>query len=191
MVLFFHMDQGATEIWTVGHSTHSILEFAAILQAHHIAALADVRRFPGSRKFPQFNQEEFSKYLERDGIEYAHFPELGGRRRARPDSPNTIWRNESFRGYADYMMTESFQLGIQRLLELVERKRTAIMCAEALWWQCHRSLISDFLKIHGCTVHHILSATKTEEHPFTSAARIVDGKLSYSPAESAVEFQFG
>lgn len=189
-VLFFPMDQCATEIWTIGHSTHSILEFVAILQAHHISALADVRRFPGSRKFPQFNQEEFSKYLERDKIEYAHFPELGGRRRARPDSPNTIWRNESFRGYADYMMGESFQHGIQRLMELAAQERTAIMCAEALWWQCHRSLISDFLKIRGCTVHHILSATKTEEHPFTSAARIVDGKLSYSAAETSMEFQF-
>lgn len=190
MMICFRMEQFATEIWTLGHSTHSILEFVAILQAHQIAALADVRRFPGSRKFPQFNQEELSKYLERDGIEYAHFPELGGRRRARADSPNTIWRNESFRGYADYMMTGPFQLGIQRLLELAGQKRTAIMCAEALWWQCHRSLISDFLKIHGCTVHHILSATKTEEHPFTSAAQIVDGKLSYSVAKSPNEFQF-
>jgi uncharacterized protein (DUF488 family) len=162
------MDQIPTEIWTVGHSTHSILEFVSILQAHHITGLADVRRFPGTKRHPQFNQEQLSEWLARDGIEYVHFAELGGRRRAQPNSPNNVWRNEAFRGYADYMMTNPFQMGMQRLLELAQRKRTAIMCAEALWWQCHRSLISDFLKAHGYTVHHILSATKTEEHPFTS-----------------------
>src|SRR5690348_6401383 len=112
------------EIWTIGHSTHSILEFVAMLQAHHITALADVRRFPGSKRHPQFNQEQLSEWLGRDGIEYIHFPELGGRRRAQPDSPNNAWRNEAFRGYADYMMTEEFQRGLNRLVELAARKPT-------------------------------------------------------------------
>ena len=184
------MERVAMEIWTIGHSTHGIIEFVAMLQAHHIDALADVRRFPGSKRCPHFNQEQLSTYLAREGIEYVHFAELGGRRRAQSDSPNSAWRNEVFRGYADYMMTEPFQLGTQRLVELAARKRTAIMCAEALWWQCHRSLIADFLKAHNAIVQHILSATKTQEHPFTSAARIVDKKLSYSAAASPMEFQF-
>jgi uncharacterized protein (DUF488 family) len=178
------------EIWTIGHSTYEIVDFFAMLQGHHIGTVADVRRFPGSKRYPQFNQEQLSTSLGSNGIEYVHFPELGGRRRSRHDSPNTVWRNEAFRGYADYMMTETFQLGMKRLARLAAEKRTAIMCAEALWWQCHRSLIADFLKAHGEIVHHILSATKTEEHPFTSAARIVDGKLSYSAVESPLEFQF-
>jgi uncharacterized protein (DUF488 family) len=188
-MLHFHMERVATEIWTIGHSTHSILEFVAMLRAHRIEALADVRRFPGSKKYPQFNQEQLSDSLNRDGIEYVHFVELGGRRRVQPDSPNDVWRNEAFRGYADYMMTEPFQVGMRRLAKLAARKRTAIMCAEALWWRCHRSLIADFFKVHGTVVHHILSATKTEEHPFTSAARIVNGKLSYSARTTEFAFQ--
>jgi len=112
-------------------------------------------------------------------MQYAHFPELGGRRLARPDSPNTGWRNEGFRGYADYMMTESFRAGVVRLLELARGTRTAILCAEAVWWRCHRGLIADYLKVGGHRVLHILGPGKVEEHPFTPVARVVDGKLSY------------
>lgn len=138
-----------------------------------------MRSFPGSRRYPQFNKENLRSSLAAAGIEYLHLPELGGRRRARPDSINMAWRNESFRGYADYMETEGFQIGISELLKLAAQKRTAIMCAEALWWRCHRSLISDYLKVKGNEVIHILGDGKSESHPFTSAARVVNGELSY------------
>ena len=168
------------QIWTIGHSTRSLEEFIALLQENKITALADVRQFPGSRRFPHFGREQLAKSLAAAGIEYFHFLELGGRRKARADSPNNAWRHPAFRGYADYMMTPGFCEGIARLLALAGRKRTAVMCAEALWWQCHRGLISDFLKAHGHEVIHILRENKTEPHPFTSAARMVDGKLSYT-----------
>src|SRR4029077_19558637 len=113
------------------------------------------------------------------GIEYVHLPELSGRRRARPDSINMSWRNESFRGYADYMETESFGIGIERLLKIAVERRTAFMCAESLWWRCHRSLISDYLKSIGIAVTHMLGRGKTEPHRYTSAASIVAGELSY------------
>jgi len=170
------------KIWTIGHSTRSMEEFIELLKAHDVRALADVRQFPGSRRLPHFNQQPFSESLAAAGVEYIHFRELGGRRRARPDSSNTAWRNEAFRGYADYLMTDGFREGIERLLALARQKRTAMMCAEALWWQCHRGLISDWLKAAGHEVIHVLAKNKTEPHPFTSAARIVDGKLSYSAA---------
>ena len=115
------------------------------------------------------------------GVEYVPLPELGGRRRPRLDSHNTVWRNESFRGYADYMETEGFRAGIERLLELARRKRTAIMCAESVWWRCHRSLVADYLKAAGVRVRHIMDGTNSEIHPYTSAARFRNGKLSYSP----------
>ena len=170
-------------IYTIGHSTRSLEYFLQLLQSHKIEALADVRQFPGSRRHPQFGQENLSQSLAQAGIAYVHFPELGGRRRARPDSPNTAWRNEAFRGYADYMMTREFQAGIDRLLKFAQERRTAIMCAEALWWRCHRALISDSLKVNSVRVIHILSASKTEEHPFTSAARVINGQLSYHGLE--------
>ena len=113
--------------------------------------------------------------------EYVPLPELGGRRRPRPDLRNTVWRNKSFRGYADYMETEGFRAGIERLLELTRRRRTAFMCAEAVWWRCHRSLIADYLKAEGICVRHIIDGRDDEIHPYTSAARFRDGKLSYSP----------
>jgi uncharacterized protein (DUF488 family) len=180
----------AEQIWTIGHSTRSLDEFISLLKIHEITALVDVRHFPGSRKFPHFNRENLEKVLPEQGIEYVHLIELGGRRKIQKDSPNDNWRHPAFRGYADYMMTTAFSHGIEKLLKISRKKRTAIMCSEAVWWRCHRSMISDFLKAHGVVVHHILSATKTEEHPFTSAARIVNGKLSYSAAESPMEFQF-
>ena len=173
------MVENKLEVWTVGHSTRPIEELMAALQSFEIKVLADVRSFPGSRRYPQFNKEHLKASLAAEEIEYQHFPELGGRRRARPDSHNVTWRNESFRGYADYMETEDFRLGIKRLLEVGRAHRTAIMCAEAVWWRCHRSLISDFLKANDVEVVHITAAGKSEAHPFTSAARIVNGELSY------------
>ena len=166
-------------IWTIGHSTRSPAEFRELLHVNGVEVLVDVRRFPASRKYPHFNSDALRGSLPASGIGYEHFPELGGRRRPRADSPNDIWRNDSFRGYADYMETPEFEAGIERLLETARTARVALMCAEAVWWRCHRSLIADYLKARGITVMHILSANKTESHPYTSAARLVDGKLSY------------
>lgn len=166
-------------VWTVGHSTHSSEEFTEILRAHQIEVLVDVRSFPGSRRYPHFNKTELSRQLDSIGVVYLHLPALGGRRRGSVNSKNTAWQNSSFRAYADHMETEEFKEGIETLLELAGPKRTAIMCAEALWWRCHRSLVADYLKSNSVEVLHILNAQKTEKHPYTSAARIVEGRLSY------------
>jgi len=166
-------------IWTIGHSTRSADEFNQLLLSHAITALVDVRSFPGSRRYPHFNKSELSRAMESVSILYSHNPKLGGRRRPSPDSKNTAWKNASFRAYADHIETEEFAQGIAELLKIASAKRTAVMCAEALWWRCHRSLIADFLKANGVTVIHILDARKTEGHPYTSAARIVNGELSY------------
>ena len=167
------------ELWTVGHSTRESEELFKALRSFEIQVLADVRSFPGSRRYPQFNKEQLKTSLAAGGIEYQHFPELGGRRSARSDSHNIAWRNKMFRGYADYMETEEFHAGIERLLEVSRTRRTAIMCAEAVWWRCHRSLISDYLKAQGVEVTHIMAPGKSEPHSFTSAARIINGELSY------------
>lgn len=172
------------EIWTIGHSRRSAEEFLELLQIYRIEALADVRRFAVSRRFPHFSQLELFKTLKKAGVEYHHFAELGGRRRPSPESTNTAWHNESFRGYADYMDTPPFQNGIKRLMELADHKRTAVMCAEAVWWRCHRALIADCLKSKGITVIHIMGKNSSQEHPFTSAARLVDGKLDYTAEET-------
>jgi len=171
--------QRQLSIWTIGHSTRSIEEFIAALNSFEIKLLVDVRSFPGSRRYPHFNKEDLKISLLDAGIEYLHFPALGGRRRARADSLNIAWRNEAFRGYADYMETKEFHEGINRLVEVTRQARTAMMCSEAVWWRCHRSLISDFLKANGADVVHIMAIGKSEKHPFTSVARIVDGRLSY------------
>jgi uncharacterized protein (DUF488 family) len=167
-------------IWTIGHSTRAINAFISLLEENGIKLLADVRSWPGSKRYPQFNKEPLASSLKKHGIRYEHFPELGGRRKPKPDSRNTAWRNASFRAYADHMETEEFRKGVERLLVLAgEAGPAAIMCAEAVWWRCHRSLISDYLKSRGIEVMHILDANKIQPHPFTSAAHIVDGKLSY------------
>jgi uncharacterized protein (DUF488 family) len=169
-------------IWTIGHSTRGIDEFISLLKENQIKLLADVRAFPGSKRYPQFNKDALAECLTAHEIRYEHFPDLGGKRKSKPDSRNTAWRNASFRGYADYMETEQFQKGIARLLDLAaEAGPTTIMCAEAVWWRCHRSLIADYLKARAMEVLHILGANKVEPHPYTSAARIVNGELSYSP----------
>ena len=190
-------------IWTIGHSTRTIDEFISLLKENEINLLADVRAWPGSKRYPHFNKDALAESLNAHGIRYEHFPELGGKRKSKPDSRNTAWRNASFRGYADYMETEQFQKGIERLLgiagqgaaawaaaeirhdgwEAVTPCAIAIMCAEAVWWRCHRSLIADYLKARGVEVLHVLGANKVEPHPYTPAARIVNGELSYE-AES-------
>ena len=167
------------KIWTVGHSTRSGEEFGRILSAHKIEVLLDVRTFPSSRRYPQFNRASLAGALALQKIRYQHEPRLGGRRTPRPDSHNTAWRNAQFRGYADHMETEDFKLGVRELLELASTQRVVVMCAEAVWWRCHRSLIADYLKAEGHEVIHIVDEKKTEEHPFTSAARLVAGKLVY------------
>ena len=154
------------------------------LRANEIKMITDVRALPGSKRYPQFNKENLAASLSAHGIAYEHFPELGGRRKPNPNSTNTAWRNASFRGYADYMETEEFRKGVNRLVDLAsEVGSTAIMCAEAVWWRCHRALISDFLKVRGIEVTHIVDANKTEPHPFTSAARIVNGELNYAAVD--------
>ena len=166
-------------VWTVGHSTRSGEEFGQILRVHEIEVLVDVRSFPGSRRYPQFNREALSESLAKLGIEYKHAPRLGGRRTPRKDSHNTAWKNASFRAYADHTETDEFRNGVEELLELADGSRVAVMCAEAVWWRCHRSLVSDFLKNHGWTVMHIMDINKEEEHPYTSPARMEEGKLTY------------
>lgn len=172
-------------IWTIGHSTRALADFLDLLKAESISALADVRRFPGSRRYPHFGQEQLAAALEKEGIQYRHFSELGGRRSVQPDSPNNAWRNAAFRGYADYMMSQEFAIAIGRLTNLAAERPSAIMCAEALWWRCHRALIADFLKARSWHVLHILGPGKVQEHPFTSAAQLVNGRLSYRTEDSA------
>jgi uncharacterized protein (DUF488 family) len=173
------MTKTKLELWTVGHSTRPLEEFIETLKSFEISVLVDVRSFPGSRRYPHFNRESLAVSLSEAGIAYRHFPELGGRRRALSDSNNMAWRNKTFRGYADYMETSEFRDGVARLLEVAAESRTSIMCAEAVWWRCHRSLISDYLKVKGIAMVHILAPGKSASHPFTSAARIVNGELSY------------
>ncbi len=172
-------NDASIKLWTIGHSTRSADEFIDMLRAHEIQSLVDVRSFPGSRRYPHFNKAVLAHILQAAGINYVHLAELGGRRRASPDSKNAAWKNLSFRGYADYMDSVEFQKGINVLLELCQDRRIVIMCAEALWWRCHRSLIADFLKAKVVEVTHILDANHTETHPYTSAARIISGQLSY------------
>src|SRR5579862_3034491 len=172
-------------IWTIGHSTRTIEEFISLLREHQIEILADVRHFPGSRRFPHFNKLQLARALSTAGIRYEHLVELGGRRPVKPDSHNLLWRNASFRGYADYMETWPFRDGLDRLLKIARTGRTAIMCSEAVWWRCHRSMIADDLKSKGLQVLHILGGGKLQEHPYTSAARIVRGRLVYTLPSTA------
>lgn len=172
------------KIWTIGHSTRTFAEFLEALQGEGIEVLADVRGMPGSRKFPHFNQEQLAPALEENGIEYQHFSKLGGRRKPNPDSDNKAWRHPAFRAYADFMETPEFAEGVAALMEVAEKRRTAMMCAEAVWWRCHRSLVSDYLKARGWTVLHIFAAGTVKEHPYTSAARFDDqDHLSYCESD--------
>lgn len=151
-----------------------------MLAQHRIEAIADVRRFPGSRRQPQYASTALRRTLDECGIGYHWLGALGGRRRPVENSPNTAWRNPSFRGYADHIASAEFAAGLEQLLELAGRLRTALMCAEAVWWRCHRALIADVLRARGVEVIHILDAKHAIEHPYTSPARIVDGQLTYT-----------
>jgi uncharacterized protein (DUF488 family) len=166
-------------VLTIGHSTHPIDEFLDLLARHRVDALVDVRRHPGSRSQPQFNVEPLRASLAAADIDYAWFEALGGRRKARPDSHNTRWRNASFRGYADYMETPAFASAFADLVARADVERCALMCAEALWWRCHRSLIADALQAGGRAVAHIGSDGSLVAHPYTAAAWIDQGRLRY------------
>lgn len=166
-------------IWTIGHSTRALDVFLGLLAQAGIEAVADVRRFPNSRRQTQYGSEALQAALAEHEIAYLWLPDLGGRRPARPDSPNIAWRNASFRGYADYMESAAFASGMAELSQFRARQRTTLMCAEVLWWRCHRALIADVLRQRGVEVLHILDDKHTTVHPYTSAASIIDGQLSY------------
>ena len=175
----------SSTIWTVGHSTRPLDIFLELLSHFRLEAVADVRRFPASRRQPQYASDALRTTLAERKIAYLWLSALGGRRRPRSDSPNTAWRNASFRGYADHMGSSEFAEGLAELLAFSHRQRTTLLCAEAMWWRCHRALIADVLCIRGIEVVHILDAKHAVVHPYTSAARIVDGQLSYELSESA------
>jgi uncharacterized protein (DUF488 family) len=173
--------QGA--IFTVGHSTLPIERFMTVLHAYGIERLADIRTIPRSRHNPQFNDTALAVSLRAEHLEYVHMPALGGLRHALKDSPNTGWRNESFRGYADYMQTEGFQEALEALICMSRRKRVAIMCAEAVPWRCHRSLVADALSVHGIPVIEILSDTTYRIHKLTPFARVDGSRITYPPEQ--------
>ena len=171
----------ANTIWTVGHSTRTLDEFVATLQAYDIELLVDVRRYPGSRRLPQFGSEELRAGLERSDIGYLWLESLGGRRAVHKDSRNLGWTHSAFRGYADHEATEEFAEGLFELLNVSPGLRTVIMCAEVLWWRCHRRIISDVLVSLGYQVIHIRDEKVSEPHRLSAPGRIIDGELSYEP----------
>jgi len=177
---------GALPILTIGHSTRPIDEFIELLRQHGVERLVDIRTIPRSRRNPQFNSEALAKSLEDKGIGYVHLKELGGLRHPRRDSLNTGWRNAGFRGYADYMQTAEFEEALRRLLGLCEGKRCAAMCAEAVPWRCHRSLLADALVARGIPVEHILSGGRRDVHSLTPFARIENGRVIYPEAKAEV-----
>ena len=170
------------ELFTVGHSTRSFEEFVGLLRAHGVLRVLDIRTIPRSRRNPQFNREILAKRLRNRRIAYRHLPALGGLRRAKPDSFNTGWRNASFRGFADYMQTPEFEAGLRRLIELASKSRSAIMCAEAVPWRCHRSLVADAMLARGHAVWHVTGPGKARRHKLTAWARVDRGRITY-PAD--------
>jgi uncharacterized protein (DUF488 family) len=158
-------------IWTIGHSTRTGQEFLNLLTSYRVEILVDVRRYPGSRKYPQYNIPALVESLANANINYQHIEALGGRRKPKSDSHHTVWRNDAFRGYADYSDTDEFKEGMQQLTAIAAQHRTAYMCSEAVWWRCHRCIISDVLKAEGWTVMHIMGDGIAKEHPFTAAYR--------------------
>jgi uncharacterized protein (DUF488 family) len=172
---------------TIGHSTHPIEELIRMLEAHGIRQLVDVRTIPRSRHNPQFDRQNLPRSLEAAGIGYRHMPGLGGLRHPRKDSINIGWRNASFRGYADYMQTAEFRENLDHLIQLASQAPTAIMCAEAMPWRCHRSLIADALAAQGVSVLDVLSATKIQPHTMTPFARVDDKQVTYPAAEHSLD----
>jgi uncharacterized protein (DUF488 family) len=179
-----HWPEGA--IFTLGHSTLPIERFIAVLQTYGIERLADIRTMPRSRHNPQFNDTTLANSLTAKHLEYAHIPALGGLRRARKDSPNTGWRNGGFRGYADYMQTEEFQGALEALIHISRRKRVAIMCAEAVPWRCHRSLVADALGVRGVPVVEILSESSYRMHTLTPFAQVEGVRITYPPDQATL-----
>jgi uncharacterized protein (DUF488 family) len=173
-------------VFTVGHSTLAIERFIALLRIYGIECLADIRSVPRSRHNPQFDAESLSRELEARGTAYVPLAALGGLRHPRKDSPNTGWRNDSFRGYADYMQTQAFAGGLERLIDLSREQRVAIMCAEAVPWRCHRSLVADALTVRGIPVVEILSETSFRAHKLTSFAHIEGTRITYPAAQSTL-----
>lgn len=171
-------------VWTVGHSNHPIERFVEILNAHGIGRVIDVRRFPASRKWPHFNAASLAMSLPAAGIDYVGMPEMGGRRKAAPDSPHTAWRVEAFRGYADFMDTPEFAESLRRVIELSAEKRSALMCAESLPWRCHRSLIADALLSRGFEVLEILSEKEARPHKLPGFARLEGTRVVYDLLET-------
>jgi hypothetical protein len=172
----------ATTVWTIGHSTRTADEFVHVLKAHGIEVVADVRRFPGSRRHPHFGGPALQERLAREGIDYAWLSQLGGRRRGDAGAEHLGWRNPSFRAYAAYTWTEDFARGLEELLHIASGRRTTLMCSEQLWWRCHRALISDVLRFVGMEVLHIAGDGQAKVHPYTSPARIIEGELVYPGA---------
>jgi uncharacterized protein (DUF488 family) len=170
-------------IYTVGHSTRSFEDFVSVLRSFAIQAVADVRLIPKSRRYPHFADEFLAEHLPREGIAYLPFKQLGGRRRSRKDSRNSGWRNESFRGYADFMETEAFARGLGELMDAAAERATTTMCAEAVPWRCHRSLISDALLVRGWNVLDMMDVGKAAKHKLTKFARVEGTDISYPPEE--------
>lgn len=171
--------QGEPVIYTIGHSTRPIDEFIHLLQSNAIEELIDIRTAAGSRKNPQFGKANLTESLAGAGISYCHMRELGGLRKTLEKSPNTGWRNDSFRGYADYMLTDSFKEGLADLIQLASHKRVAIMCAEAVPWRCHRNLVADALLVAGATVKHIISDHEPNQHKLCSFAHVDGTNILY------------
>jgi uncharacterized protein (DUF488 family) len=172
-------------ILTIGHSTHPIEEFLALIEAHGVRQIVDIRTIPKSRRNPQFNSDDLATSLEQHGIAYLHLPALGGLRHPRHDSINTAWRNDSFRGYADYMQTPEFDRGLQELIAVAEGRATAIMCAESVPWRCHRSLVADALTARSIAVEHIMTKTSRKIHSCTPFAQIDGERVTYPGLEIA------
>lgn len=170
-------------IYTIGHSTHTLEDFLSMLYSFKIQTLVDIRRFPSSRKFPQFDKENLKIALEEAGINYIHLIDLGGRRKVKKGSKNSRWNNTSFRGYADYMETREFENAIVELEQIAVKKSTVYMCSEAVWWRCHRSMVSDYLKAKGWIVLHIMSIGKAQEHTYTAPAIVNGDRISYAEEE--------
>jgi uncharacterized protein (DUF488 family) len=176
----------SVSLLTIGHSNHPLARFLALLNQHEVEALVDIRRFPGSRKHPHFNRDSLPAALQQSGVEYHWLEALGGRRhRQQSESPNRGLENQGFRNYADYMLTDEFREGVEQLLDVARRKRTAIMCAEGLFWQCHRRLVSDFLMANGVTVQHIMPGGELRPHTLTPGAVVEGGRVTY-PGEKSL-----
>jgi uncharacterized protein (DUF488 family) len=175
-------------ILTIGHSNHPIGRFLELLAQNQVEELSDIRRFPGSRKHPHFNRENLERTLTEQRIAYRWIEALGGRRRAIPgvESPNLAWRNASFRNYADYMGTVEFREAAQTLIDAASERRIAIMCAEGLWWQCHRRLVSDYLSVRGIAVEHILPNGQTKTHTLTPGAVVAEQDRITYPASNTL-----